>query len=352
MPCFIAVCTPELGGDSPKQVKEKYDIVIDKEKYVTWSQATSGDTLLAYELLNESLNRINDKKIVVVSEDRCLSSVTINTYAKNNTVTIYISSNPKIFINNKDVSIVYFGIDKNIISDYLQTALGDNLSTYFTIQKIKQIGVSSICNIIQSMYHNKRIHVVIDLQIIDSSVTPSVRRDKLQNNFISINNILELVQKLDIYYLDIIGFDESINDNMMRFTKITGEVCRAIIRNTFNIKENSMNIFTEDSRFLIYRPVEQITNDDIGWYIVKFMTLQERELYLRYLIDKVITVTINNINDEKDFDVLVTSTSIQEQNCKSFFATKNILDYCLFPQEKISMIFELLNTSSIETPEK
>ena len=124
-------------------------------------------------------------------------------------------------------------------------------------------------------------------------------------------------------------------------------MCRVIIKSIFNIKEKSLNIFTEDSRFLIYRPVEQISHDDIGWYIVKFLTIKERETFLKHLIDNVVTISIPDVEKGIDIEVYVTSTSGQEQNQKSFYTAKNMSDYCLFPSEKISMIFELLNTEKV-----
>lgn len=341
---FIAVITPNPGGNSPKKVKEQYDYIIDKELY---NKFNSKKQPLAYELLENYITTLNDQKIVVVSEDVYLPSTTINIYSKfDNTATIFLSNNPKVIINRQDNNILYFGIDKNLLSDDLQFQLENNLITYFTFQKIEQIGISKICQTIKNMYSDKKLHLVFDLQIIDPTLAPSVKRDSHQINFFSIEIINTIIQEIkNISYLDIIAFDESLDDSLSRYTKLTGNICKTIIRDIFHIKEKSINIFTEDSRFLIYRPVEQISDHDIGWYIVKFLTLKERECFLNYLIDTVITITIDDIYG-KELEVYVTSTSIQEQNKKSFYTTNNIFDYCLYPEEKISMVFELLNTNN------
>ena len=334
-PYFIAVLTPNPGGNSPKQVRESYDFIINKELY----NITNNKQIPAYELLEKHIENL-DRKIIIISEDIYLPSITTKIYSKSNILTIYVSNNPKIIDNN----IIYIGIDKDLTDDTILTQLDDNLITYFTLQKIKQIGLEKILDTIQNI--QQKFHLIIDLQILDQTIAPSVKRDHKQKNFLSIGMINSIIDKIkNIEHLDIIGFDDSLDDSMFRYTKLTGEVCRTIIKNIYNIKEKSMNIFTEDSRFLIYRPIKQLTNDDIGWYIVKFMTLKEREMYLQYLIDNVITVSINI--DGKKLKIFVTSTSIQEQNEKSYYIAQHMFDYCLFPEEKLSMVFELLNTSKI-----
>lgn len=343
-PHFIAVFTNNPGGNSPKQVKEEYDYSINQELY---KKKNSQNQPLAYELLEKYIAQISNK-IVVVSEDVNLPSCTINAYFKKDSVTtVYISNAPNV-VNNPSSNVIYLGIDKNLLSDQSLFNLDESLATYFTLQKINQTGIQKVCNIIKNMLQDKKIHLVIDLRIIDQIIAPSAKRSPLQKNYLSIKDVVETIKHLkNILYLDVIGFDESLDNSSFKYTKITGEVCRVIIRSIFNIKEKSMNIFTEDSRFLIYRPVEQITNDDIGWYIVKFLTIKEREIFLKHLIDNVATISIPDVEKGIDIEVYVTSTSAQEQNQKSFYTAKDMSDYCLFPNEKISMIFELLNTEKI-----
>ena len=349
---FIAVYTPNPGGNSPKQVKESYDYSINKDLY---ERQNLEGLPLAYELLAKyiALNA-SDKKIVVVTEDSLIPRTTIDTYTKLNAVTIYVSNHPRSIIAND--SVVYFGIDRDLLTDEELIELEQDLITHYTFKKIKQLGIKKICQSIKNTFSDKLIHLIIDLQIIDQTATPSVKRSNEQKEYMSIDQINQIIEEFKISYLDICGFDDSLDDAMHRYSKLTGETCRTIIRNTFNIQEKSINIFTEDSRFLIYRPVNQITDDDIGWYILRFMTLREREIYLKTLIDSVITITVdpnfdndNNFDydEDADFEIYVTSTSVQEQNQKSFYAANSIFDYCLFPKEKLSMAFELLNAEKV-----
>jgi len=336
-PYFIAVFTP-TGGNSPKQVKEQYDYSIVKDMY---NKYDLDNRPLTYKLLEEHIKQIAvNQKIVIISEDTNLSSITSNAYTKLvDSITVYVSTNP---ISMEKTETIYFGIDKDMVSEKLETNI--------TFEKIKQIGLMKACKIIKNMCSGRNIHLSIDLRSLDPTIAPSVKRQSSCTKYLSLEDIKIIIKEFhaSVSYLDILGFDESLDDSRFKYTKVTGEICKLIIRNIFDINEKSMNIFTEDSRFLIYRPVKQLFEDDKGWYIVRFLTLQEREIYLKYLIDNVITITIDNtINDNeinKELEVYVTSTSMQEQNSKSFYAAKSIYDYCLFPVEKLSMTFELLNT--------
>jgi hypothetical protein len=120
---------------------------------------------------------------------------------------------------------------------------------------------------------------------------------------------------------------------------MTSEVCRIFIKNIFNIKEKKINIFTEDSRFLIYRP-ESIEDEDgdIGWYILRFLETEQKEKLLEQLIDD----SIMHLDIEDVGGVYITATTMNEQNEKSYY-TSSIMDCCLFPQEKFLMAFELLS---------
>ena len=141
-----------------------------------------------------------------------------------------------------------------------------------------------------------------------------------------------------------------------------------------NLKESSLNIFNDYSKFLIYKPIYNSTDnsinlednstdnsinlednsvntdiDDIeedhGWFILRGMDLKTRNEILEIIGDNIILMTIPDIDDNKDMDVMVTATTIAEQNEISFYATSDPNDCALFPEEKASMMFELLNNN-------
>ena len=345
-PHFISILTPLPGGKSPTKVKEKYDMVIDSELYD--KKNVDGEPL-SYEVLSKYIKRYidmdgADKKICIISQDTRLSIPLSETFSNEKIVTVYISNNPYIIPGKNQNNVVYFGIDKTLLADSSIATLETELATCFNIDKIRSIGITKACSTIKNIYLEKKIHLIIDLQIVDQTVAPSVQRLEDQKLFLSKGDITHVIGNIGtISYLSILGFDDSLNDECRKYEKITAEMCKNIIKRVFTeITEKSVNIFTEDSRFLIYRPIKQISEADIGWYIVRFMTIKEREEFLKHLIDNVITIPI----PENDFEieVYVTSTSVQEQNEKSFYTAANMFDYCLFPKEKLSMIFELINT--------
>ena len=379
---FIAIYTKSLDSQSHKLVKEKYDYEIEIDNIENKYNSDFKDMLTNYLLKQSEL----DQNIVIISEDIKLSQIIIPIYQHicPKLITLYISNNPTIIYQT---NIIYIGLDTSLIEDNIEEELNklDNpFVSYITIQKIIKLchtnKLDSIVKYINSVCMQNMIQVIIDLQIIDINNCPSVKRDNNQKKYISLNNIYELLNKnLNIKYLNILGFDSTIDNPTNKLTKITGNSCRDIVKYIFDIKEKSINIFTEDTRFLIYRPVEQLSvlnnsesdnsdsdnsysdnheceiddiskyiattqqTDDYGWYILRFMTLHEREKIIKELIDRVITISVKLDDTDEDIEIYITTTTINEQNNKSFYLANKIEDYCLFPKEKLAMMFELVN---------
>jgi len=318
---YIAVYNKNAGGSSPDQVKQTFDQKIDDKDH---------------DLANHLKQKLNNN-IVVISEDVSVSEITSKSYSECST-TIYICNEPDSnFISDK---VIYFGVDDNLYD------IGDNI-TFYTLKKIMQIGIKIVIdNIMKKLDPNKKVHLIFDLRIVDKSIAPSVMRNDKQKNYLSYADIKIIIDTLSnkVNYLDILGFNDSIDDPAFRCSKITGELCRYFIKELFNLKEKSMNIFTDDSKFLIYRPVIQKSDKDVGWYIVKFMTLEQRELFINKIGDEILTLEYEDNGKEKE--VFVMTTSVREQQEKTYYCAHTIFDHCLFPEEKISMVFELLNTVS------
>ena len=90
------------------------------------------------------------------------------------------------------------------------------------------------------------------------------------------------------------------------------------------------------------RPSDQIDLEDYGWYILTGIPTKTKELLMKSIDND----TITNIEIDDD-DYLVTTTTMDEQNNKSYYTANKILDTVLFPNEKISMMFELVNQISV-----
>jgi len=160
------------------------------------------------------------------------------------------------------------------------------------------------------------------------------------------NEITKIIETLrnKVVSIDITGYNASSLNNTKDVNIL--KLMRLFMVDIMSLKEKKINIFSEDTRFLIYRPIEQENSDDIGWYILRFTDLNKREEILKKIdADDIVNITIDD-DDGEEIDIYVTSTTISEQEQMSYYTATNILDKCLFPTEKVSMLFELVNTPS------
>jgi len=149
--------------------------------------------------------------------------------------------------------------------------------------------------------------------------------------------------------IDITGFNfgqrkestKNITNN-----QLTMSVIENILKIFVDIKKNSINIFNENSKFLIWRKLcDDDDEDPVGWKILKGMSLEERDRIMSSIDDdSVLTIPIVDPETGDSYDALVTTTTVEEQQEKSYYVTSDYLGFCLLPGEKIDMIFELLNT--------
>lgn len=235
-------------------------------------------------------------------------------------------------------------LDKNQLIYYGLVDKDDNLDdvkkariSHFTVKKINSIGLSESIKAIQNMISNKPVHVSLDMKVFDSSLIKSViPQNDAGLKLEQVSNLLANI-KNNIVSMDIVEFNPSVGST--EDVKITRETIRYILTKTFDIKEKTLNIFSEDSQFLVFRPIQQEDPyTDIGWYILRGLQVNDKnELISRLENDKIITIEVD------DEEYLVTKTTINEQNEKSFYMTETINDVTLFPQEKICMAFELIN---------
>jgi hypothetical protein len=217
---------------------------------------------------------------------------------------ICLFTDPDVMQNIQDINIMHFPPDK--------------LNNKEKLEKI-------LDHIIEQ-FKDHDIYVVFDFRIFKEKI--------------SFQNVKSILDKLKnkIKYLDITGF---IKTKEQQNNRLIVELVRQIAIYLFDITEKKINVFTENSKFLIYRPVEQENPEDIGWYILRFLDNKTKEEILSKIGDDIKNISIDL--DGVETDVYVTTTTIEEQNIKSYFTATNILDLCLFTQEKMFMGFELIN---------
>lgn len=236
----------------------------------------------------------------------------------------------KLLLNSSQ--LIYFGLADNCDLNQVQECS----IPYFTCNKIKMLGAATTAKIIKEIIGTNPLHVTIDMKVFDSSVVKSV--DPVNNCGLNPEHITTLLSELkdSIVSMDIAEFNPCIG------TKNDVKICKDIIRNillcTFDIKQQRINLFTEDTKFLIFRSVEQEDPEtDIGWYILRGLSVTERNKMIEMIPDdKIINLEI----DGKDY--LITTTTMNIQNKKSYYSAKIINNVVLFPQEKEHMAFELL----------
>lgn len=389
---FISI--PTISNiNSPKLIKKEFDHQFDPEMFNNLDDKQI--PLIYQQIYDYFKNENKDNKLITISEDSSVSASTISAINEkyiirngdkfsSNLRILYIDACPDIdtenspsnspnnfqnkivssltgLLNNtytnhklllKPEQIIYFGINKNITENN-QIMLLDQLEIkYFTLDRINKIGIEKILNHILKEFDNYPIHLVMDLSVFDTRIVPNKKiiTNHLNEQIIfsnqgfdfdQVNKIIECL-KNKINTFDVVGFNLTCENNIN--DKLTIKLIKTLIVGIMNVQEKKLNIFTEDSRFLIYRPVEQENGEDIGWYILRFMNLEQREEILKNInLDDIHNITIDDENDN-ECDIYISSTTVNEQEIMSYYVAQNIIDKCLFPPEKMIMLFELLNT--------
>jgi hypothetical protein len=123
-----------------------------------------------------------------------------------------------------------------------------------------------------------------------------------------------------------------------------------IYGNLLKLKEYSLNIFTENSRFLIYKPMEEIYESEengyhYGWYLLRNIpSVMKQELLETLDQDSIIILDIPTDDDpNEEIEIMVSTSSINDQNEKCYYLATSYKDCCLYPDEKLDMMFELIN---------
>jgi hypothetical protein len=219
------------------------------------------------------------------------------------------------------------------------------------MKQIRSKGIKNIVKSVINMIGDDPVHIVFDMAVMSHASCPYITRflkdtdiDTSILNGLTIGELEELLISLPkkIVGLDIVGFnfESNVSDRAYR---ITCEIAKMPLKHILNITEKKINIFSEHSKFLIWRPLDQDNALDIGWYILRGTTLDMREEIIKELSsedndDKIISFDIDGEH------VLVSTTTILEQQEKTYYMASSIYECALMPEEKIDMLFELLNT--------
>ena len=361
---------------APDHIKEKYDYEIDRKLFddsVIGYTDTEIKLCPGYELLYKYIEaNLNDfpHKIITIGGDHSISAGTIPAINEKHPdlVILWIDSCPDIhdfttsesknlnempgasilglcgnkFTNSKlNISpdqIIYFGLNED--DDQIDFVRNSQM-VYFTSKKINTLNKENpdtIINAIKGIVGNRPVHISLDMKVFHKDIVKCVIPTNDKGLMPTDIERLLVGVKENIVSMDICEFNPLIGTpNDIRVTK---ELIRYLLTKTFDIKEKSINIFTEDSQFLIYRPLEQEDPEtDIGWYILRGCDIEMKE----FLLNKIQGNEIISVDIDDD-TFLVTKTNMTEQNEMSYYGAHSISDTALFPQEKALMMFELVNT--------
>lgn len=263
-------------------------------------------------------------------------------------------------------NITLLGIDTQNLPNEQHELIRKHKIDMHSLKTIQKKGIVNTMKKIIEKLKCDDVHVVIDLSCMQLKYTPSVIRDIDDKNvgfdFDQMKLIVESLKNLEhLNGVDITGynFGHRIKKEKHHISNmLTIKTIEMIINTLINLNQKSINYFNEESKFLIWRKVNDY--DTIGWYILRNVSLQDREDLIRAISatgeEQFITISIpdddidNNDNDEIDngFDALIAVTTLKEQQEKSYYTAESLYDYCLYPGEKLNMLFELLNTPEVQ----
>jgi arginase family enzyme len=387
------------GITGKQHIYSKFDYEVIDDMYKTCDE---NENPVVYNLLYKlTLTVPKNKVVITLSPDPSISSATIAGLAEKymcgqingtpNTPSlkiIYLTSVPHLLTKYKEPTIENFrnsiisnllgatscsytghklaldcnqfyllGINDNLLEDDEKEVLDNSGITYFTLNQMRKKGISNVIEYINNSIMCDPVMVVFDMASTSYETAPCVTRflkDGIRTKIKDLNglqtselvDIFSKINKNNLVGLDITSFDFRI-DNKERAYRISCEAARLPLAILLNIKEKKINIFNENSKFLIYRPMNQESVTDVGWYILRNIPIDTREEIIKYIEnDTIITLQIDIDNDGNEQTVMITTTTLGEQEEKTFFSKdKKITDCILFPVEKTSAMFELLNTN-------
>jgi arginase family enzyme len=237
--------------------------------------------------------------------------------------------------------IVLLGTDLDLLSEQEKDILDKSNITYFSTKQIKKKSLKNIVEYIITKFKNNPVHIIFDLGCVNNKICPLKLIDS--NSYLTLDDIdfmFSEFSKLTINSMDITNYVLNIDEKNIKF-RVTCETIRRPLIKLFNLKTQKINIFNEDTKFLIWRPAIQLSKDDIGWFILRKISTDNKEKLIKEIDDTIQTITVEN-DDGEPIDILVSTTTMNEQNEISYYTVDTIEECALDPTEKTQMMFELL----------
>lgn len=336
---------------------------IDKNKtYINFSndKSVSSSTIAAInELYAYRFGQIfkSDLKIIYIS-DNCdlhlndyddISKINYQNSVISNLLSISIDeikrSYTKHLIDCELEQFIFCGLQN--ISDVDESLLIKAKCKYYNLNILNKKLQNIIENIVEEN-KDKPVAIIFDINSLSPKIigkntdkNTDTNTNKFGFNIDQINMMLKIFSNLDIKMIDIVGYT---NESNLKSRLLINKIYLNLLKQE-NIK---VNIFDEESRFLIFKPLDEIYDNngyDNGWYILRNVNnSMKRELLESLEPDSIIMLEIPDDDKDDDVEIMITSTNINEQNEKCYYYSKDYKDCCLYPDEKLSMCFELVNS--------
>jgi hypothetical protein len=229
--------------------------------------------------------------------------------------------------------------------------LNDSKFRCYSGDMIKVEKIDKILKFINSNIDSDPVFIDFDLSVLDQQLSPlCLRHPKELNNEnprVDINNqqlklIMQSLSKLNICGMNISGYCVDFNDTSL-VNRIQIETIQQLYGTILKIKEKKINIYNENSRFLIFKPKEELYDDidQFGWYIMRNVDSQLRYELLQKINDgEIIEIEIQD--DELKKYILISTTTLADQDDMSYYLAEDYSDKRLYPDEKIDAYFNLL----------
>lgn len=386
---FVSVEIPLPNTSAKGKLRNSFDITTNEKLYEGKLENIPIIYNYIYKLYREKTNKIN----ITMSFDKAISSASISGIAErymqlgktpddkpnyySNLKIIYINCVPDLknidsndnftmqnigntvisnllSINNITYTkhnilispdqIIFVGLNELMLSDEDLQSLQDNGLEYYSLQTIRKLKLTQILTHIVGVCDGHPVHIVFNLGSCNVGTAPcTVKQSEIINTEgFSIDELKGLatgLSKVNIVGVDVTNYDLRIEDTNILLLQ-TCDTVRVFLKNLLNITEKKINIYNEHSRFLIWKPMDET---DVGWYILRNVPTEIKLMLLEKLKqDDIITFELNELNYG---DVYISSTTCEEQDLMSYAVTDDNDHFkcVLYPEEKISMKFELIN---------
>lgn len=374
---ILAECSDDKFSNVSQYIRNKFDFTIKNEcfknntgynilyKYILSKTSTtdkiitiSGSHAVSVGTILAQNDKFKDQSLKVLYIDQC-PDINVNSTNPNNSVVSLLLNIVEANISSKNKispsQIIYICLDDKNIGQEEMELINELGITFLTMRKISQIGTDKMISYLSNIINKSPLHVSLDMIAIDKSIAPAVKRSESNISGLLLGDIEKLFGSLqkNIVSMDIIGINGEIIENnekeSIKKIKLTSEIAKFCITRGIGLNEKQINLFSDDTKFMIYRPLSQEDDTgniqaftDVGWYILRGIPLSDREKLMSLIDD-------NDINQYEidGEDYLITKTSMAEQNKKSYYTASDFRECCLFPAEKTAMLFELLNTQKL-----